>query len=164
MQGIILSVSVLNMYSGSDSFLGTRIVMLVGAYCILILPYVYQGIRNGLYGVKAQTLLEAASVLGSSQINAYFRVVVPNIVPGITVACLLSMSIIVGDFVLVNTIAGSNIENAQMYLFKIMSYSSGQSSAIFIVVFIMILLITGSVLILQNMGSRKIQTNKKGNK
>ena len=48
-QGVILSVSILSLYVGSSSILSNRLVMLMGAYCIVILPYIYQGIRNGEY-------------------------------------------------------------------------------------------------------------------
>ena len=40
-QGIILSVSILILYANSESFFGNRMVMLLGAYCIIILPYIY---------------------------------------------------------------------------------------------------------------------------
>ena len=78
-QGVILSVSILSLYVGSDSILSNRLVMLMGAYCIVILPYIYQGIRNGMRAVNMPTLIEAAEMLGASKIHAFFSVVVPNI-------------------------------------------------------------------------------------
>jgi putative spermidine/putrescine transport system permease protein len=150
LQGIILSISVISIYAGRASFMGHRAVMLSGAYCILILPYVYQGLRNAFYAINAKILIETASTFGASELYSFIHVIVPNLAPGIIMVFLLSMSILVGDFVTINTIAGSNFENVQMYLFKIMSYSSGQSSAIFIVIFLMISLITALGLFVQN--------------
>ena len=64
-QGVILSVSILSLYVGTDSILSNRLVMLMGAYCIVILPYIYQGVRNNLNAVHAPRLLEAAQMLGA---------------------------------------------------------------------------------------------------
>lgn len=70
-QGVILSVSILSLYVGTKSILSNRLVMLVGAYCVVILPYIYQGIRNGMRAVNMTTLIEAAEMLGASKIYAF---------------------------------------------------------------------------------------------
>ena len=77
----------------------------------------YQGIRNSLTGVDAINLIEAAQVLGVSKLYAFFRIIVPNILPGITVSAMLSMAIIFGDFAIVNTLAGSIIKRHK-FIFK----------------------------------------------
>lgn len=46
LQGIILAISVLSLYSGLPLPFSNRILMLTGTYCVLVLPYVYRGIRN----------------------------------------------------------------------------------------------------------------------
>jgi putative spermidine/putrescine transport system permease protein len=150
LQGIVLSVSILSIFAGMPTFLGNRAVMLSGAYCILILPYLYQGLRNAFYAINFKTLIEVASTLGAGRYYACFTVIVPNLIPGIVVSALLSMSAIITDFVLVSTIGGSNFENVQMFLFKILSYSSGKSGATFIIIFLMVMIITFFVLQLQN--------------
>ena len=142
LQGIILSTSLISLYIGSSSILSNRLLLLTGAYCVVSLPYMYQGIRNSLRGVDAINLIEAAQVLGVSKLYAFFRIIVPNILPGITVSAMLSMAIIFGDFAIVNTLAGSHYQTTQIYLQKQM-YTSGQlSSAIIMVLFICTLLIS----------------------
>lgn len=96
-QGVILSVSILSLYVSSPTFLSNRLVMLFGAYCIIILPYIYQGIRNGMRAVNMPMLIEAAEMLGSSKIYAFFKIVVPNILSAIIVSSLLAVGIIFGD-------------------------------------------------------------------
>ena len=61
-QGVILSVSILSLYVGTKSILSNRLVMLMGAYCIVILPYIYQGIRNGMRDVYKRQLPKGALV------------------------------------------------------------------------------------------------------
>ena len=45
-QGVILSVSILAAYVRSETFLSNRMVMLFGAYSVIIMPYIYHGIKN----------------------------------------------------------------------------------------------------------------------
>ena len=142
LQGIILSTSIISLYVGSDSILSNRIFLLTGAYCIISLPYMYQGIRNSLTGVDAIYLIEAAQVLGCSKLYAFFRIIVPNILPGITVSAMLSMAIIFGDFAIVNTLAGSHYQTAQIYLQKKLSQSGQISSATIMILFLCTLIIS----------------------
>lgn len=70
-QGVILSVSIISLYAGSPTFLSNRIIMLTGAYCIIILPYIYQGIRNSMRAVNMKMLLEAAEMLGCTKLYGF---------------------------------------------------------------------------------------------
>ncbi len=154
-QGVILSVSILSLYAGVKGFLGLRLVMLMGAYCIIILPYVYQGIRNSMQAINMPMLIEAAEMLGASKLNAFFRVIVPNIIPGITVSSLLSVGIIFGDYVLIRNITGSSFQNVQIFLFLAMKRSSTEASAVFVIIMATTFIIAALVLFLQGRDNRQ---------
>lgn len=154
-QGVILSVSIISLYAGVKGFLGLRLVMLIGAYCIIILPYIYQGIRNSMHAINMPMLIEAAEMLGASKLNAFFRVIVPNIIPGITVSSLLAVGIIFGDYVLIRNITGSSFQNVQIYLFLAMKRSSTEASAVFVIIMVVTFLITALVLYLQSRDNRQ---------
>ena len=149
-QGVILSVSILSMYVSNKSFLGNRLIMLIGAYCIIILPFIYQGIRNGMRAVNINVLLEAAEMLGATRIYAFFKVVVPNILSAIIVSSLLAVGIIFGDYVLVRNLAGSQWQNVQIYLYQAMKSDSMKSSAVFCVIMAVTFIIAAVVLYLQS--------------
>ncbi len=153
-QGVILSVSILGLYAGIGGFFGLRLVMLIGAYCIIILPYIYQGIRNSMHAVNMPMLIEAAEMLGASKIGAFFKVIVPNIISGITVSSLLAVGIIFGDYVLIRNITGSSFQNVQIYLFLAMKRSSTEASAVFVIIMLVTFLITALVLYLQSRDKR----------
>jgi len=153
-QGVILSVSILGLYAGIRGFFGLRLVMLIGAYCIIILPYIYQGIRNSMHAVNMPMLIEAAEMLGASKIGAFFKVIVPNIISGITVSSLLAVGIIFGDYVLIRNITGSSFQNVQIYLFLAMKRSSTEASAVFVIIMLVTFLITALVLYLQSRDKR----------
>ena len=160
-QGVILSVSILSLYAGSGTLLDNRLVMLIGAYCIIILPHIYQGIRNSMHAVNMPMLLEAAEMLGCSKLHGFFRVIVPNIISGITVSSLLAVGIIFGDYVLIRNIAGTSFKNVQIYLFLEMKSSSTKASAVFVIIMVTTFLITALVLFLKSRESKgKLQKGK----
>ena len=155
LQGVILSIGIISLYTGTGTILSNRLFMLFGAYTILVLPYIYQGIRNALNSIDAEMLIQAAEMLGCGRFRAYVQVVLPNILSGILVSSLLAESIIFGDFVLANNIAGTNYQNIQVFLQANMDVSSGLSSAIVVVIFVVVALVTALVLKLQNTTTRK---------
>ena len=149
-QGVILSVSILSLYAKGGGVFGDRMVMLIGAYCIIILPHIYNGIRNGMRAVNMNTLLEAAEMLGDSKLKAFFKVIVPNIITGITVSSLLAVGLLFGDYVIIRNLSSSNVNNMQKFLYQAMKRSSTESSAVFVVIMLITFTITAIVLILQN--------------
>jgi len=149
-QGIVISISVLALYADLPAPFSNRIVMLVGTYCVVILPYIYQGIRNSLYSVNAVRLVEAAEILGAGKLYAYFRLVVPNILSGITASALISSAIIFGDFVVIRIIGGNYFETSQLYLYNAMFQSGQLTSAIVVILFVFTLMISGGVYFTKN--------------
>ncbi len=134
-QGIILPVSIISLFAGAPGFLSNRIFMLVFTYCVIILPYMYQGVRNSLNSIDSKRILEAAQLLGASNLYTFFRIIVPSISQALLISSLLSIAIVFVDFVIVNTIAGNYYTTAQVYLFRNM-HSSGQFvSSIVLVLF-----------------------------
>lgn len=157
LQGVILAISILSLYNGLPMPFSDRIVMLICTYCVVILPYIYRGIQNSLNAINARQLIEAATLLGCKPLKAYLRVVVPNLASGITVAAMLSVSLLFGDFVVVNIIGGSYYQTAQMYLYKMMFRSGQQTSAMIVMLFALTLLISVGVLTVQQRRGRSSQ-------
>ena len=153
-QGVILSVSILAAYVQSETFLSNRMVMLFGAYSVIIMPYIYQGIKNGMAAVNVPTLVEAAEMLGCSRIYAFFKVVVPNLISSVVVSSLLAVGIIFGDYVLVRNLTGTSFQNMQIYLYQTMKSDSMKASAVFVVIMGITFIIAAVTLHLKNRGRR----------
>ena len=149
-QGIVLAISVLALYADAPGFLSNRILMLTATYSVVVLPYIYQGIRNSLHAVNASRLIEAAQMLGAGKLYSFFGVVVPNIFSGITISAMLAMSIIFGDFVVINIIGGNYFQTAQMYLYRAMFTSGQLTSAIIVILFLVTLAISLFVFFYRN--------------
>lgn len=156
-QGIILATSVLSLYAGSSTFLSNRIVMLTLLYCIVILPFTYQGIRNSMYSINIRQIIEAAEILGANKLTAFIRVVLPNMVSGIIVSSLLSMVFILGDFAIIRVIASGSYVTAQMMLFNSRTLSGQRASVIVMIIFATTLILTSIVLNIQNREKKQAQ-------
>ena len=156
LKGIILAIPVLALYAGKGGFIGNRIVMLTFVYCVVILPYVYNGIRNNLHGIHVNQLLEAAQILGADKLYAFMKIIVPNMVTGIMVSSLLSMSIIFGDFAIVKIVAGSKFITVQQLLYNNRTSPIQYQSAVVLIMFVVTFIISGAAFLYQNHMDRKI--------
>lgn len=110
--GIILAVGLIRVYSQ----IGIPMIFVVlGAYVVGILPYIYQGTRNSLRNIDARQLLDAAQLLGASKRQAFTKILLPTVYPGLFAGALLSFSVLFGEFVLINLVVGSRFETVQIY-------------------------------------------------
>ncbi|MCR4432103.1 MAG: ABC transporter permease subunit [Tepidanaerobacteraceae bacterium] len=154
--GVMLSVGLLRIYSQGPVPLAGTFWLLLGAYFISIIPFFYQGISNSLHAINAQELFNAAIVLGASPLKAFINVILPNIFSGIALSALMSFSVLMGEFVLANLLAGGSYETVQVYLYKKLSENGHIASAIVSSYFAM----TGAIaLIVLSTGRNKLSQN-----
>ncbi|WP_438297645.1 ABC transporter permease [Sporosarcina sp. FA15] len=143
--GVILAVGLIRTYSQTGI---EMIWMVLGAYIISILPYIYQGTRNSLRNVNAVQLLDAAELLGSSKLQAFSKVLLPAVYPGLLVGALLSFSILFGEFVLINLVVGSRFETVQIYLMKKLNSSGHIASAVVFVYLVLMGFLMAAIAVL----------------
>ena len=74
--------------------------LLICAYVIIALPFVYRPIDNNLRAINTRVLSEASSSLGAGWWRTFLTVILPNIWPGVTSAALLTFSTAMGEFTL----------------------------------------------------------------
>jgi putative spermidine/putrescine transport system permease protein len=136
MPAIILAVGLVQVYSGTAnrliSFLSLGLVpaldnlnivntppLLVCAYVIIALPFVYRPIDNALRAIHTTVLTEAAYSLGSGWWRTFLTVIIPNIWSGIISAALLTFSVVMGEFTIAQLFA--------IYTFPIFLNNVGQN-------------------------------------
>lgn len=153
MPGVILAVGLIQLYT---SITGT-IWILLGSYFVIILPYMYQSIRNSFRAINALSLTEAALVLGCTEFKAFFKVILPNVLKGVISSVLLSISILFGEFVLVNLLVGSNYETVQMYLFKTL-YTDGRLASAVVTIYLIVVLLL-SIITMKLTKTKKIKVD-----
>ena len=156
-QGIIIAVGVISLYSGVGGIFSNRILLLIGTYSIIILPYIFRGLKNSLNAINVHTLIEASEMLGCSKMKAFFLIVLPNMKSGIMSSMMISIAMIFSDFVIVNTIAGSYYQTASIYLYKAMSKSGQMTSAIIVILFLTTLVISMVATYIEDKTNREVK-------
>jgi putative spermidine/putrescine transport system permease protein len=155
LKGVIIAIPVLSMYAGTPTLFGNRIVMLSCVYCVCILPFVYQGIRNNLHAINVKQILEAAELLGCNRLRAFLQIIVPNMMSGILVSSLLSVSCIFGDFAVIKIIAGNKYTTGQTMLFTNRQTMLQYQCVIVVIMFSLTLVISAIAFSMQNRSQKK---------
>ncbi|WP_069772042.1 MULTISPECIES: ABC transporter permease [unclassified Streptomyces] len=73
-------------------------VVLVLAYVVMALPFVYRALDAGLRSVDVGTLVEAARSCGAGWPQALFRAVLPNLRGALLNASFLTLALVLGEF------------------------------------------------------------------
>ncbi len=93
-----------------QSSLGSPLIFTFGSIVIAAMlhgiPYAVQPLKS-IFAKLDRRLLESASVLGCSRFSAFFRVVLPNSLPGIASAAILCFAHTMGEFGVILMIGGS---------------------------------------------------------
>ncbi|MGA5064331.1 ABC transporter permease [Streptomyces exfoliatus] len=72
--------------------------VLVLAYTVMALPFVYRSLDAGLRAVDVPTLVEAARNCGASRPYVMFRVILPNLRASLAGAAFLTLALVLGEF------------------------------------------------------------------
>jgi putative spermidine/putrescine transport system permease protein len=88
--------------AGSD--LGSN-VLLIGAYTILSLPYMYRAVDTGLRAIDVQALTEASQSLGANWFTILWQVIFPNVRVSILSGAFLTLAIVVGEYTIATFLA-----------------------------------------------------------
>lgn len=169
MPAIVISVGLIEEFSGTNSQIinvlslglvpllnSLNIVntppLLVCAYVIIALPFVYRPIDNSLRSINTAVLTEAAYSLGSGWWRTFFTVILPNIWPGVISAALLVFSTVMGEFTIASLFG--------LYTFPIYLNNTGQNdphkaATLSVLSFIFTLLcVLGIILLVRGWGRR----------
>ena len=73
-------------------------VVLVLAYVVMALPFVYRALDAGLRAIDVRTLVEAARSCGASWPQALVRAVLPNLRGALLNAAFLTLALVLGEF------------------------------------------------------------------
>lgn len=150
---VVSAIGLMKIYSRGPLPITGTIWILLAVYVILVLPFVYQSVRNSLSAIRAKELMEAAETLGANKPAAFLRIILPNIWSGMSVAAMLSFSVIFGEFAFSNLLGGGGFETIQVYLYNRTKTSGQSASAVVILYFAIIFALSGVVLKLS--GRRK---------
>jgi putative spermidine/putrescine transport system permease protein len=72
--------------------------LLVFAYIVLSLPYMYRAVDSGLRAIDIRTLTEAAQSMGAGWFTILVRIILPNLRVALLSGAFLSLAIVIGEF------------------------------------------------------------------
>ncbi len=124
---IALVVGLAPVYLRVTQVFGGSSLTLSFAYLILVLPYVYRSLDNGLAAIDLRTMSEAARSLGASWATVMWRIVTPNITSALVNGALLSVALVLGEFTLANLL---NFPNMSTRLYELQQANAGVAVAV----------------------------------
>ena len=99
---VILVFGLLRAFSGGPLPLSTTDeglnVLVVAAYVVLSMPYMYRSVDAGLRAIDIRTLTEAAQSMGSGWLTILWRVILPNIRVALLSGSFLTLAIVIGEY------------------------------------------------------------------
>jgi putative spermidine/putrescine transport system permease protein len=99
---VILVFGLLQAFSGGPLPLSTSDqglnVLVVAAYVVLSMPYMYRSVDAGLRAIDIRTLTEAAQSMGSGWLTILWRVILPNIRVALLSGSFLTLAIVIGEY------------------------------------------------------------------
>ena len=134
--GVVLALGLIRFYSGVPLPLINTPAILVAAYVVLTLPFMYRPLVNALEAVDARTLTEAAQSLGADEWQTLVRAILPNILPGVVNGSLLVFSTVFAEFTLANLLVGTRFKTFPIYLVEFTRFDARQASALAVICFL----------------------------
>jgi len=106
----VLVFGIIRVYSGApfhltSTFIGTD-SLLVAAYAVLALPYMFRAVDSGLGAIDIRSLTEAAQSLGANWFTILFRVIFPNLRVAILSGAFLTLATVIGEFTIASFLVG----------------------------------------------------------
>jgi putative spermidine/putrescine transport system permease protein len=151
----ILSLGLVPLLSNDPFTIVNTPPLLVCAYVIASLPFVYRPIDNSLRAVNTRVLSEAASSLGSGWWRTFLTIVLPNIWSGVISAALLTFSTVMGEFTLASLFG---IYTFPIYLNQVGQNDAHKAASLAILSFIITLIcVLGIILLVRQNASRSGQ-------
>ena len=107
---IVLVFGLIRVFSGApffltNTFLGTD-ALLVAAYVVLALPYVFRSMDTGLAAIDVRSLTEAAQSLGANWGTILFKIIFPNLRVAILSSAFLTLATVVGEYTIASFLVG----------------------------------------------------------
>ena len=140
---IVLVVGLAPIYLQIGRWFGTGAWTLAFAYGITVLPFAYRSIQASMDAVDMKTLTEAARSLGSGWTTILFRVLAPNLRPGLLAASLISIAVVLGEFTIASLLNRQVFQTGLVVVGKIDGYASTMFTLLALLFSFLLLLVIG---------------------
>jgi putative spermidine/putrescine transport system permease protein len=125
---VVLIFGIIRLYS-QFNLLGNPILM-IGAYIVLGMPFMYRSVDAGLRSIDVRTLTEAAQSLGANWTTILFRVIFPNLRVSLLSGIFLIFAITIGEFTIASLLSWPSFGVYIRYLGAMRAYEPAALSLI----------------------------------
>ena len=143
---VVLAVGVLG---SAPAPLKASPYLLALEYVVLAMPFVYRSLAAGLSAIDLRTLVEAGRSLGAGWWTTLRRVVVPNLRSSLLSATVLTVALVLGEFVL------ASLDQYQTFPVWIVAFDQDNSHVSTAVSFLALLLTWGLLLGIARLDRRR---------
>lgn len=99
---IVYTFSLVRTYSQPPLLIIDSPVVLIAAYAVIAMPYMYSAVDTGLRAIDVRTLTEAGQSLGAGWSTILFRIILPNIRVAILSGSFITFAIVMGELIIAN--------------------------------------------------------------
>jgi putative spermidine/putrescine transport system permease protein len=97
---IVYTFSLVRTFSTPPLLIVDSPVVLIAAYTVVSMPYMYSAVDTGLRAIDVRTLTEAGQSLGAGWGTILFRIILPNIRVAILSGAFISFAIVMGELII----------------------------------------------------------------
>jgi putative spermidine/putrescine transport system permease protein len=97
-------------------------VLLIAAYAVIAMPYMYSAVDTALRAIDVRTLTEAGQSLGAGWGTILFRIILPNIRVGILSGAFITFAIVMGELILAQYLVKPAFAPFMAYLMQQKAY------------------------------------------
>ena len=145
---IIMGVSLMLLFKGMSNIIGFQFgfITLILSHIAFDVPYVIYNVLPKLRQMNPN-LIEAARDLGCNERQAFFKVALPEIMPGVFSGFLMSITYSIDDFVISYFTSGASVETLPITIYSMTRRKvSPEINAVSTIIFLVII----AILIIKN--------------
>ncbi|PLV60029.1 ABC transporter permease [Thermotoga sp. KOL6] len=116
---VIIGISLLLLFSTMKIQLGLFTIIL--AHITFSIPYTMMVVYSRLQDFD-RNIIEAAYDLGSTDLQVFYKVIIPNLLPGIFAAFLLAFTLSIDDFVITFFVAGPGSTTLPIQIYSMIRF------------------------------------------
>lgn len=139
---VVSSVGLLQIYAPEPFALTGTAWILIFTYFTIAFPFIYRSVANNFISIELHTLIDAAHLLGASTLQAFIKIILPNLKRGIMSAAFICFSVLLGEFVFATMLTGTRFETLPLYLYNTRQTSGHFTSALVMSYFLFVFLLT----------------------
>jgi putative spermidine/putrescine transport system permease protein len=137
----------------TSSELGTH-VLLIGAYVVLSLPYMYRAVDTGLSAMDIRSLTEAAQSLGAGWTRIIVRIVLPGLRTALLSGAFLTLAIVIGEFTIANFLSADTFGPYLSFLGRNRAY---EPAAVSLISFVLTWIAMGAIALIGRGTRQRVQ-------